>query len=86
MAGCWRDLEPDLRVWRDDLVACLLGLRTDSVVFCHFIAINVAVGSAQDDDRLVVFSPDNASVTTISNDSGSLAVLDLGRSADTVVN
>ena len=86
MAGRWRDLEPDLRVWRDDLVACLLGLPTDSVVFCHFIAINVAVGSAQDDDRLVVFSPDNASVTTISSDGGSLKVLELGRSAETFVN
>jgi broad specificity phosphatase PhoE len=86
MSGSWTDLGPDLLQWRQDLVDCLCRLPEDSVVFCHFIAINVAVGAARDDDRLVMFAPDNGSVTTFSNDSGELEILEMGRSAETHVN
>jgi broad specificity phosphatase PhoE len=86
MAGTWADLSTDLLQWRQDLVDCVRALSEDSVVFCHFIAINVAVGAAQGDDRMVHFAPDNGSVTILSNDAGSLEVLQLGRSARTHVN
>ena len=86
MAGSWTDLDRDLQQWRRELVDYVCGLTEDSVVFCHFIAINVAVGSAQGDDRVVVFSPDNGSVTTLSNDTGALELLTLGRTAQTRVN
>ena len=86
MAGRWSELDPTLQSWRDDLVGCLLALTQDSVIFCHFIAINAAVGSAQNDDRLVIFPPDNGSVTTFCNDGGALEVLELGRGAETLVN
>jgi len=86
MSGTWNDLTPELQHWRNALIGCLLDLDTDSIIFCHYIAINVAVGAARQDDRLVVFPPDNGSVTILSNDAGSLAVLELGRSAETVVN
>ena len=86
MAGRWSDLSGDLQAWRQALVDCVLEMSTDSVVFCHYIAINVVVGAAQGDDRLVVFTPDNASVTTVKNDGGQLAVVELGRTAITRVN
>ena len=38
-------------------------LRADTVVVSHFIAINAVIGSATGDDRLVVCSLDNCSVT-----------------------
>jgi broad specificity phosphatase PhoE len=86
MAGRWSDLGTDLMAWRQALIDCLLALQQDSVVFCHFIAINVAVGAAQDDDRLVIFRPDNGSVTQLRNDGGALSVVELGRTAETQVN
>ncbi|MFU8816013.1 MAG: histidine phosphatase family protein [Pseudomonadales bacterium] len=86
MQGRWSELDPVLQRWRQELVDCLVALEHDAVVFCHYIAINVAVGAAQGDDRLVVFPPDNGSVTVLSNDSGRLSLLSLGRSAETVVN
>jgi broad specificity phosphatase PhoE len=86
MAGRWPDLGTDLMQWRQALIDCLLDLPHDSVVFCHYIAINVAVGATQNDDRLVIFAPDNGSVTVFSNDSGGLELLELGRTADTHVN
>ncbi len=86
MSGRWSDLQGALQVWRDDLVGCLLALTQDSVIYCHFIAINAAVGAAQGDDRLVVFAPDNGSVTTLRNDVGALELLDLGQAAETSIN
>lgn len=86
MGGRWSDLDASLKSWRQGLIDCLCGLDSDSVVFCHYIAINVAVGAAQADDRLVIFSPDNGSVTTLQNDDGRLAVVELGRTATTRIN
>ncbi len=86
MQGRWRELDRDLNAWRDRLIGCLLDLETDAVVVCHYVAINVAVGAATDDDRLVVFAPDNASVTVLENTAGTLNVLELGRTAETHVN
>ena len=86
MAGNWSALAAPLQTWRQALIDCLLAIPEDSVVFCHFIAINVAVGGAENDDRMVIFSPDNGSVTTLSNEGGILSVLELGRTAVTHVN
>lgn len=86
MQGRWRDLDESLQAWRRELIDFLHALEGDAVVYCHFIAINVAVGEARDDDRVVVFPPDNGSVTRLSNEVGRLRVVELGRSAQTHVN
>ena len=86
MSGRWSTLEPTLQNWRQSLIDCVIAMPTDAVVFCHFIAINVAVGAASNDDRMVVFSPDNGSITTLTSDGTSLAVVELGRVANTHVN
>ena len=86
MAGGWASLSQDLQLWRRRLVDCVAGLDRDCVVFCHFIAINVAVGAAQQDDRLVIFHPDNASVTSFRNDGDKLHLIELGRTAATKIN
>ena len=85
MAGSWSTLDDSLQTWRRELIDCVTAMPEDSVVFCHFIAINVAVGGAENDDRMVIFSPDNGSVTTLANDGGTLRVLELGRTAVTHV-
>ncbi len=86
MAGNWSALDDTLKAWRRSLIDCVLAIPEDSVIFCHFIAINVAVGGAENDDRMVIFSPDNGSVTTLANDGGHLSVLALGRTTVTHVN
>ena len=86
MAGTWQDLGADLVDWRNALVACLTALPTDTVVFCHFIAINVAVGAAEASDDLVIFAPDNGSITVFDNASGALQLVRLGDTANTHIN
>lgn len=86
MAGKWTDFPPELLRWRQELIDCVLGFETDTVVFCHFIAINVVVGAATGADELIVFRPDNASVTDVGTDQGRVIFRGLGREANTRVN
>ena len=86
MAGKWTDLPEELIRRRQEMIDCVLGYETDAVVFCHFIAINVVVGAAMGAGELIVFRPDNASVTQISTDGDALKLTTLGREADTRID
>jgi broad specificity phosphatase PhoE len=77
MQGSWRDA-PDLGGWRQGVVDALGALATDTVVVTHFVAINVAVGHATADDRVVCFVPDNCSVTVLDVDGDRFDVVELG--------
>jgi broad specificity phosphatase PhoE len=77
-AGRWPEQDDALLSWRDELLATLAALDRTSVVVTHFFAINVAVGAASDDDRLVCFRPDHCSQTVIENDGGRLRLVQLG--------
>jgi broad specificity phosphatase PhoE len=85
MGGTWADLGPDLEAWRDALLQAVVSLTSDTVVVSHFIAINAVVGAAIGDDRVMHLSPANCSITTVDTSGGSLAVVDLGRTAATEV-
>ncbi|MEJ0026033.1 MAG: histidine phosphatase family protein [Rhizomicrobium sp.] len=81
MAGSWRDVPPDLARWREACVAAVAALKQDAVVFSHYVAINVLMGSAVADDRVVVFSPENCSVTVFDNAGSKLRLLEKGSEA-----
>ena len=92
MQGTWRELNdlapagsPDYIVWRQALLDALARLPQDSVVFSHFIAINVAVAAAYSRDDLVCFRPDHASITCVEAGTGSVRLIELGRQADTTI-
>ena len=95
MAGSWAEaLTPDntghgkvdLAAWRQAVVDALLERREDTVIFSHFIAINVATGAALGDDRLISFRPDNCSVTIFETSGTALKLVEQGREAETKVN
>ena len=86
MAGRWADLPPDLIRWRQEMIDCVLRLESNTVVVCHFIAINVVVGAAMGADELIVFRPDNASVTDIGTRAGTLELIAPGNESNTRVN
>jgi broad specificity phosphatase PhoE len=85
MRGSWSDLEPRYVAFRDQIVRFLAALQVDTVVFSHFVAINAAIGAAIGDDRLVVRSLDNCSVTVVDVMSGSLQLVESGNEADTLI-
>jgi broad specificity phosphatase PhoE len=85
MRGTWDGASPLLMSWRASVLRGLHALPDDAVVFSHFIAINVIVGEANNDRRVVCFHPDNASRTVVDVADGSVRVHELGHQADTVV-
>ncbi len=86
MPGTWTEIgDPSLETWRQNCVSAVQALQKDTVVFSHFIAINVIVGSIQQDDRMVVFRPNNCSITTIDVASDSMSLVSLGDEAETQV-
>jgi broad specificity phosphatase PhoE len=70
MGRRWPELDHDVQVWRQTVIDALWALEADAVVVTHFVAINVAVGWATADDRVVIVSPDHCSVTTLHRDAG----------------
>jgi broad specificity phosphatase PhoE len=61
----WPEVGDELHAWRRALLAGLTDLERDTVVFTHYVAINVAVGAATGDERLVCCMPGHASVTEL---------------------
>lgn len=79
MSSRWSDVEDRQRAWRDELLECLLTADTPRIYFSHFIAINVAVGAATGDDRVVNTRPKNTSVFRLSSEGSSVSILERGR-------
>ena len=85
MGDKWSNLDPDLKVWRREVIEALCACERDCVVFSHFIAINAAVGHAIGDDRVVSFRPDNCSITIMETGANTLILLERGVEAVTEV-
>ena len=85
MSGTWSVLEPRYSAFRDGVVACLAAMTTDTVVSSHFIAINAAIGAACHDDRVVIRSLDNCSITIVDVVDGQLHLVEGGHEADTLI-
>lgn len=81
MQGRWRDAEPELQAWRSNLISALMADGQDCIIFSHYVAINVAAGAALGDDRVVVFSPANASITIFEHDGYTLRLIEKGQEA-----
>ena len=86
MTDQWPNLNRNLQKWRREVIEALVSIDTDTVVFTHYIAINVAVGHATEDHRVVCFRPDNASITMLDTNGSSLNLVKPGEEADTRVN
>ena len=76
---------PDYLQWRRDLLTALSAVQHDSVIFTHFVAINVVVGAARNSEDVVCFRPDHASITAIETAGDRFRLIDLGREANTTV-
>ena len=74
------------REFHDALVQWARSVRHDTVAFSHFIAINALIGSALNDDRVLIRSLDNASITTLHIGANSeLTLIDAGSESDTLI-
>lgn len=85
LASSWPDLPDELRVWREDVLAALRELQEDTVVVTHFVAINVVVGAATADARVVSSTPDYCSRTIVDVEPHHFRLVELGAQAATTV-
>ena len=85
MQGAWSSLGPEHQAWRQAIIDRVTSLEVDTVIHSHFIAINVVVGAASGDDRLVCFTPDNCSWSVFDVRADKIEVVELGRQATTEV-
>ena len=76
MSKRWVDLPAAQQQWRANVLACLLEQRADCVIFTHFVAINVALGSAIADGRVVCRMVANCSTTILDSDGESLTLVE----------
>lgn len=86
MSGNWSDLGERYTDFRDGVVTYVSGCAQDTVIFSHFIAINAVIGACLGDDRLVIDSLDNASITVVDiTTDGGLHLVERGRQANTLI-
>jgi broad specificity phosphatase PhoE len=81
-----RALEPNqagfselLAAWRRGVREAVCSCNADTVIFAHFVPLNVVVGAALGQDRVVCFRPDNASVTVVETLAHGIRLIELGR-------
>jgi len=86
MQGTWSELGSDYVAYRDRITEFVRGIQNDAVIFSHFIAINAVIGGVLGDDRLVIRSLDNCSITIFERDTtGELSCMQGGHEADTLI-
>ena len=74
----WSELGQPHDRWRSNVLQAVLGIREDTIVFSHSVAINVAVEFAMGDDRVTPIPPANCSCTVMDAKDGRLRMLELG--------
>ncbi len=84
--GKWKDVEGDLdyEAWRSDMVKSLQA-RGGTAVFSHYVAINAVMSHLDGDERVLVFRPDHASISTLEAGGDGLTLVERGREATTGV-
>jgi broad specificity phosphatase PhoE len=78
MTSNWRDAPAELQAWRRDVIGALSAITEDTIVFTHFVAINVAAGAATGQDKVTCFMPDNASLWSLEAVGGKLLLSAMG--------
>ena len=87
MKQSWSEQPEELLYWRDQAMGQLLGLKTTTVIFTHFLVLNAIVGRIQERTETLCFWPDNASVTQLKlTGDGTLGLVELGAQMETIVN
>ena len=86
MAGNWSEIVGDLNydAWRHSVADAVAGCA-GTAVFSHFVAINAVVSLLSQENRVIVFRPDHASITTLRIVERGLRLVSRGSEATTGV-
>ena len=85
MDSSWDQQPENLHVWRNGILDVLKSVTDNTVIFTHYMVLNVVVGMLQGTKNIVSFRPDNCAITKIKVENGSLELLEIGQEAHTIV-
>ena len=80
------DLDKPQQNWQSNILLTLKDLSEPTIIFSHFMVINIVVSTLKDDPRVVSFYPDNCSITELKSDEGKLNLISTGNELQTRVN
>ena len=81
------DLETPQKKWKDAIIAELENINKPTIIFSHFMVINIIVSYLKKSDFIVNFYPDNCSITNLSkNGKGEIELINLGSELQTELN
>jgi broad specificity phosphatase PhoE len=81
-----RDL-PDFVVnWRNNIIKHSLGVSQNTIIFTHFMVINVLVSSLLKKNALMYFHPNYVSITKITLENKKVKSISLGDEKKTIIN
>ena len=81
------DLEAPQKKWKNSIIAELENLDKPTIIFSHFMVINIIVSYLKESDLVVSFYPDNCSITNLSkNSKGEIELINLGSELQTELN
>jgi broad specificity phosphatase PhoE len=82
----WASQPEIIQQWRQAIMQRLLLIDEPTVIFTHFMVINVVVSQLMQDPRCCVFQPACGSVTHLLLEGGELTLLEQGLEAVSLVN
>lgn len=86
MGGTWEGLGSPYIEFRDTVVRRIQSVTEQTVFVSHFVAINAVIGACVGDDRMVIASLDNCSITEIDvAEDGTLTLIHHGHEANTLI-
>tara|TARA_Y100000022_G_scaffold15216_1_gene11876 strand:- start:92 stop:646 length:555 start_codon:yes stop_codon:yes gene_type:complete len=80
------ELEKPQQIWQSKILSTLKGLTDPTIVFSHFMVINIVVSTLRNDPRVVSFYPDNCSITELEFNKGKLNLISTGNELQTQIN
>ena len=80
------DLDKPQQNWQANILSTLKDLSEPTIIFSHFMVINIVVSTLKDDPRVVSFYPDNCSITELESDRGKLNLISTGNELQTHIN
>ena len=82
-----KDLEAPQRKWKEEIISEVENLTKPTIIFSHFMVINIIVSHLTKNDFVVSFYPDNCSITTLSKSaSGKIELISIGAELQTELN
>ena len=79
-------LPKDIKEWRSRIIEKLINIKSNSIIFSHFMVINVVVGYIKNHPILLSMYPDNGSLTKIKVSNGKISLIKIGDEKNTKIN